>query len=202
MQDDVLFWKYDCSGVAQAQKAAARKDIEKLSKQTFEIKSVDELRVELASKYSLEVPKLQKSDISVKLREVQIDVRGDRFRHYSSGGPHYVTGTAVDVRMPFTGDAEMFQVKPNIWTTSIPRGRVQSGALIYTVEDTSLSQEKVKSEIDFWVASVETWLGHLEQSISSFPQELSREIEGLLVARKMKVERDSSLISGLGYRIE
>lgn len=202
MRDEALFWKYDWFAVVEAQKAAARKEAENMSKADFARLSLEELWVALCEKYSLEVPALDFDNITVNQRETEIDVSHDRMRYFSTGGPHYVKGTAIDVRVPFVGDPGMFNIKPTTWTTSLPRGRIEGNSVRFTISGTDLSPEKVKSEIDHRISEIQQWLGFQEKSVGNFPNELTQIAKQALEARKKKLDDDAELIAGLGYRTE
>lgn len=202
MRDDVLFWEYDWNQVVVAQKKEATKDAGKLTKSDFENSSIEDLAKQLCEKYLLEVPKLDKDSISIKQREVEIDVSGDRDRYFSSYGPHYVQGTAIDVRVPFHGDPSMFKIKPNSWTTVIPRGRVEANSIVITVSGIDLAKDQVRAEIDRKVGEIEQWLGFQEESIGNFSNELAQVVGQAVETRKNKLEADADLISGLGYNVE
>jgi len=202
MHDDVLFWNYEWFDVAEAQKRAAQKDVDELRPEDFEGQSIDEITEIICEKYSLVPPQLDTTNTTVKPREVQIDVSHDRMRHFRDGGPHYVKGTAIDVRVPFNGDAGMFNVKPNTWTTSIPRGRVEGNSIVFTISGTDLTQEKVKASIDRETSEIQKWLGFQEKSVDGFSQQLELVVRQAIEVRKTKLSADADLISGLGYRIE
>ena len=202
MCDDVLFWEYDWNRVVEAQKMGATKDAGNMTKSDFENSSIEDLAEQLCEKYSLEVPKLDKDTISIKQREVEIDVSGDRDRYFSSHGPHYVQGTAIDVRVPFHGDPNMFKVKPNTWTTAIPRGRVEANSIVFTISGTDLTQDQVKAEINRKIGEIEQWLGFQGESIGNFPNELAQVVGQAVEARKKKLDADTELVSGLGYNVE
>ena len=202
MPDEALFWKYDWLAVVEAQKAAARKDAENMSKADFAQRSFEELRVGLCEKYSLEVPALDLDNITVSQRETEIDVSHDRMRYFSTGDPHLVKGTAIDVRVPFVGDPGMFNIKPTTWTTSLPRGRIEGNSVRFTISGTNLLPEKVKSAIDHRISEIQEWLGFQEKRVGNFPNELAQVAMQALEARKKKLDADTELISGLGYWTE
>ena len=202
MRDDALFWKYDWFAVVEAQKVAVRKAVENMLKADFAQLSLTELHAGLCEKYALEVPVLDLDNITVNQRETEIDLSHNRMRRFSTGSPHYVKGTAIDVRVPFLGDPGMFNVKPTTWTTSLPHGRVEGNSVKFTISGTDLSPEKVKSEIDHRIREIQQWLGFQETSIGNFPNELAQITMQSLEARKKKLDADTDLLSGLGYRVE
>lgn len=173
-----------------------------MSKADFAARSLDELLATLCEKYSLKVPTLDLANVSVKQSEADIDVSHDWSRGFSTGGRHYVKGTVIDVRVPFLGDPGMFNLKLNTWTTSIPRGRVEGNSVRFTISGTDLAQQQVKADIDHRIAEIQEWLGFQQQSLGNFTQELAQTARQALEARKKKLDADSSLISGLGYRVE
>ena len=201
MRDEALFWKYDWFAVVDAQKAAARNNVEKMSKADFDQHSLEELQAGLCEKYSLEVPALDLDNITVKQREVEIDVSHDQMRYFSTGGPHYVKGTAIDVQVPFVGDPSMFSIKPTTWTTSLPRGWIEGNSIRFTISGTDLSPEKVKSEIDHRISEIQQWLGFQQKSVGNFPDELAQITKQALDTRKSKLAADSDLIIRRGPRL-
>ncbi|MEP1696429.1 MAG: hypothetical protein ABJJ69_07820 [Paracoccaceae bacterium] len=202
MRDEVLFWKYEWSAVVQAQQEAARKDADRLVDSDFKRRDTEEIIAELCEKYSLEPPLLDPDNITVKQREIEIDVSHNRRRSWGDDRPQYIKGTAIDVRLPFTGDADMFNVKPNTWTTSIPRGRVEGNSIVFSVRGTDLSPEKVKSEISASVSEIQKWLGFQSDSARGFPEALARVVEQAVEARQSKLVADNDLVSNLGFKVE
>ncbi|MCE8006836.1 hypothetical protein [Aestuariivita sp.] len=202
MRDEVLFWKYEWSAVVHAQQEAARKDADRLADSDFEGRDVDEIIAELCEKYSLEPPVLDPENITVKQREIEIDVSHNRRRSWGDDPPHYIKGTAIDVRLPFTGDAGMFNIKPNTWTTSIPRGRVEGNSIVFSVSGTDLSPEKVKSKISGTVSEIQKWLDFQSDSARGFPEALARVVKQAVEARQSKLVADNDLVSNLGFRVE
>lgn len=202
MKDEILFWKYDWNRLVEAKKVTAQKEADNVRLSDFDRSQLDQLTSDICMKHSLSVPKLDLKSITVRQHEVNIDVGRDRMRSFTSDGPHFVKGTAIDVRIPFTGEPEMFKVKPNTWTTSVPRGRIEGSTLVFTISGVSLSKDEVKSQIDHQIEQLNTWLNFQVQSIGNFETELSLVVRQTLENRKRKLDGDVSLIAGLGYKTE
>lgn len=200
MRDDVLFWKLDWFQVVEHQKYAARRDAEAMSKADFQGASIEELAQRLCEKYSLVPPTIDPENIVVKSREIQIDVSNDRSRYFSTGGQHFVKGTAVDASLPFAGDAGMFDIKPTTFNYNPPRARVRNGRITFTVSGTNLTSEKVEAEIDGMVKDIQEWLVFQQKSVGNYPAELAQTVRQALEARKKKLDADTELLSGLKYK--
>lgn len=202
MREDVLFWEYDWFGVVEAQKRAVQRDIDSLSDRDFENATTDEIVASVCEKFSLRAPTLDRENITVKQREVDIERGLERRGYFSDHGSYTVKGTAIDVRVPFDGDKEMFKVKPTTFTTVIPRGRIDGNSLLFTISGTDLTTDNVKSEIERRLNEVQQWLDFQSKSVGNFPTELSQIAKQAVDRRKDKLDADRELVSGLGFRTE
>lgn len=202
MHDEILFQECDWFKTIEAQKNAACNEANRLSESAFEEHSIEEIAAELCEKYSLIPPTLDTDKIKGKKRDIKIDVSHDRMRYFSGSGTRYVEGTAIDVRVPFSGDPKMFKLNPNIWSTSVAYGRVEGKSVVFTIGGINLSTEKVKDEINKRVAEIEKWLNYQSESVSGFSDELNKIVVEALEARKSKLNADNELIAGLGFKVE
>ena len=202
MRDEILFWDYDWFATSEAVKGTARNAVDQLSQAAFEERDITEIAAELCDKYSMAPPTLDTDNITVKKRDIEIDVSHDRMRYFGDGGPHYVKGTGIDVRVPFSGDPRMFKLKPTTWSMSVPRGRVEGNFVVFTISGTNLSTEKVRDEIDKRVAEIKKWLNYQSKGAREFSDELNRVVVQALEARKSKLNADNELIAGLGFKVE
>ena len=199
--EDHLFWEYDWHSVVESQKQQLRKKIDNLSAEDLSKGTLDEFAESLAGQFEIEPPTIFPNKLEVSQREVEIDFSGDPDRYFSRSGPHNVKGTAIDVRLPFEGDKEMFRVKPTTYNFSPPRGRISQGYIEFTVEGVNLTKEQVQTEIDGRVNSISEFLEFQTNSIGNLPTELRQIAYQSLEQRQHKLQADSDLISDLGYQI-
>jgi hypothetical protein len=76
---------------------------------------IEELVKSLSDQFSMSVPELIEGAISLTAEEAQADVTGNiRYGAFGSG-PHFVPGVKVTYYVPFSGDKQMFECKPNTW---------------------------------------------------------------------------------------
>lgn len=201
MEDDPLFNKYDLYRVIENQKAAARKAAKELTQNSFESATIDELVERLCQKFELVVPTLMKSGIAVSKREVDIEYGRHRGYGWIDDAPSKVRGTAVDVKIPFEGDKDFFEIQPSTYTNR-PRGRVRDGKLTFSIKGQVLETENVRKQIDESISSIEQHLSWLRDGLNGFDETLEREIRAALEQRKQKLDSDDKMLSDLGYRIE
>lgn len=201
-REDLLFNTGDWFGVSEGQKRRLNEDIASKNGDQLLNTSTEDLAKYYEEAFSIVVPELDHDNVTVDQREAQIDVSHDRFRYFSdSSGPHYITGTAVDVEVPFSGDAEVFKVQPTTYTTNPPRGHISNGVLRFTIQGTDLTAQKVQDEIKSRIASVEQYLGWLRQTATTFNATLYEQAKNQIEGRKQKLLSDRSLVAGLGFKM-
>jgi hypothetical protein len=115
----------------EQQKLALRKAIASASDE-LSYRSDDEVVEEFLQTFSVIVPELDELRMQTSECEVDIDVSRDPRRHFFEDHPNgfYIKGTEITVHIPFSGEAILFDVRPNMWSTSMPRGRVSGQELL------------------------------------------------------------------------
>ncbi|MBV8798472.1 MAG: hypothetical protein JO208_01490 [Alphaproteobacteria bacterium] len=200
--DELLFWGRNWYTQTEAQKAGVIKKANSYFRGMFDKASLDQLADALVEEFNLVPPTVYVDRLDVSQREVELDV--SRRGGYDYGFMHesrYVKGTAISVRIPFEGDAGMFQVRPTSMTLNPPRGRVEGGYVTFEISGVNLSRETVKAEIDQRVKSTVDYVDFQRKSIGNFPAELRRCAYEALQQRLDKLTADQDLVSGLGYAI-
>lgn len=192
--DDLLFFSVEWHRAVEGQKQGAKKRAEGLTWEQFQKSSEDDLVAQIVEAFSLVPPTVTPENIEVSQREVDLQVDGWR-------GPVSRKGTAIDVRLPFTGDEGMFKLRPSSFDSNPPRGRVRGAYLVFTVQGIELSADQVRADIDRWVSAVQKYLGYQHESVKGFAEELRRVTESAVAERKKKLEADKGLISGLGFKV-
>ena len=196
-----MFWELDWHSAVEYQKQELCRRVDSMSAEDFGKGTLDELAKRFAAEFALEPPTIFPENIEVSHREVEIDISGARHRDFSRRGPHYMKGTAIDVRLPFEGDKEMFRVKPSTFNYSPPRGQAKREHVEFTIQGVNLTKEQVKAEIDERVMAISEYLNFQAKSIGNFPNEIRQVAYQALEQRQKKLHADTDMISGLGYRV-
>ena len=152
-------------------------------------------------RFSIDLPVLGADDISVEQREVDIDVR-HRFDYgFRGDGPGTVRGVEYEVHIPFEGDGGMFSVRPTTFSSMVPQAAVEGQRLVMFVRDVQMSNEKVESEIDGFVASVKQYLAWLGNTTTAWNGGLQAKVTSLVEARRRKLIADRTSASNLKFKI-
>ena len=162
--------------------------------------SVDDLCVYFEEKFRVDVPVLHEDQIVVSQEETEIDVSRDPMRFIRDRSrPFYMTGTLVEVTVPFSGDSEAFNVRPTSFTTVLPSGTVNNDSLVIRVAGTDLEPQQVKGEIDRRLADIKKYLEWLRGNASGFNERIRQLAREQINNRRQKLLSDQSLVANLGF---
>ena len=165
--------------------------------------AVDDLARYFESKFKIEVPSLVTEEIVVDQREAKIDVRHDPRRWIDDRSrPVYVPGTEVEVEIPFTGDAEVFRVRPTTYTLSPPSAEVRSNALVLRISGTDLTADGVQQSINQTINEVQSHLNTLRTNSAGLNQQLFQRAKTSIESRRQKLLADRNLVGALGFKMK
>jgi len=201
--EDYLFCHGDWFAVAESQKKRLVGAIEGLAENQILNSPIDDLCQRYVSEYAVDVPVLDETGIQVDGKEAQIDVSRDPMRFgYGEGRPIYVTGTAVSVYVPFSGDAGVFKIRPTTYTTSFPRAVVQGQQLVLSLTGTNLNAEQVKPHIEAALREIKQYLGWLANDARGLNGQLEPLARSTIERRRQKFLADRNLVASLGYPLK
>ena len=153
--------------------------------------SVEDLAAYLEKKFQIEVPTLLTDEIVVDQRETSIDVSRDHNRMiFDRSRPFHITGTEIEVEIPFTGEAEAFKIQPTTYTMSPPRAEVRGDALVLKIVGTNLEAERVRGDIDRTVSEIQSHLSTLRTNAQSLSAQLPAQTRSAIESRRQKLLSD------------
>jgi TIR domain len=199
MNSSPLFSRLDGYSVMEGQKnqlkaalAAAPDSMTSLSD--------DDVVNQYVSKFELDIPRLLEADKTMSEREVDVDVSHDPRRvFFEHRGPFYLKGTEFTVHIPFTGEGVLFDVQPNFWSSSMPRGEVHGQELMirFTFPNDSPPAD-LKGELDRLVVQINQFLDRLREMATQLQTELLGIARQAWQQRKSQFATRSQLAVNLG----
>jgi hypothetical protein len=204
-RDDLLFFRVDANSVQEHQKREMASEIAALESNRLLNTNVDDLVGYMVAKFRIEVPVLDDGNMKLDHGEAQRDVSGDPMRiafHMGHRGPLHVTGTEIVVEVPFSGDAELFKVRPNTYDSGPPRGDVVGNTLVFRHWTDKPESGQVRSEIDRWLGNVRRYLQWHEQTFKPFNDGLPALARGAITQRRGKLLASQKLVEGLGIPLK
>jgi hypothetical protein len=178
-------------------------EIEKVDPDRLLNTSVDDLAIYFSEKYKIDVPVLDEENLVVDQREKQIDVSRDQNRYITDRSrPFYVTGSEIEVEIPFTGEAEAFKIQPNPYNLSPPRASVRGNLLMFTISGTNLEASQVRGEIERTVREVQSYLTNLRANVAGLNGQLLKEARNTVESRRNKLLTNRNTVASLGFKMK
>jgi hypothetical protein len=202
-REEYLFAGPDWHDVNRHQRQQMAREIESVDANRLLNSSVDDLARFFADMFQITVPELQADNLMVDEREKQIDVSRDPMRMIRDRSrPAYVTGTEVEVEIPFTGEAEAFKIQPNPYTMNPPRAAIRDHSVTFSVVGTNLDADSVRREIDSMIASIQSNLTNLRGNAIELNSQLLGEAKSAIEARRSKLLATRSMVASLGFKMK
>jgi hypothetical protein len=200
--DDHLFSGVDWFSVEEHQKKELKNEVANYDGNRLLNTAVDDLRDYFEDKYRVDVPVLQPDAIVADQREAQVDV-SHRFDYVTCGpGPHNVPGTTVEITIPFTGDHQAFTIRPSAYSLNPPRATVRNDSLVLVITGINMNADKLRSEIDSAIESIQEHLANLRKNAESLNASLGGIARVAIEARRQKLLANQNLVSSLGYAMK
>lgn len=162
----------------------------------------------LVAKYVLDAPTLlPRSHWESVADEASIDVSHDPLRGgFLDGRRILIPGHRISVRVPFSGDPDLFEYRPSTYTYSPPRATVskRDSAVTFTItvpHDTA-DGENIRTELDRQVANTESYLAWIRGDCAAWNAELPKVAANCLAARKNRLLQQADLLGQLGIPLK
>jgi len=179
-----------------------RQEIARLSRNHIIKTSTDDLCDYFVAKYTVEVPNLREDAIVADQQEKEIDVSNNPRRYWSSPGPHLMRGTEVSVSIPFTGDRDLFFIRPSHFSSSPPRAEIDGSNLTLRAAGIDLRPDQVRSQIDSQLNDIKWHLANLKPEVDAYNGSLRQISRTAIEARKAKLLHDQNLVSAIGFPLK
>lgn len=199
----MLFSRVSVFDFLPDQEGRIREEIQSLNADYILNVSEEDLLASLAAKYTLDIPILNESEISVDYGEQKIDVSHDWTRGFDGPGPFYVAGTRVTFIVPFEGDPNLFDVRPQQFSHSLSGSPAQiEGTEIHiTYAGANLNAETARRSFDGELNQIRQNLANLKTAIDRHNANLSEVARSEIQKRKNKLLADANLASATGFPI-
>ena len=199
---DYLFSKYDLTFVLQNQIGELRGYINNLEEDYILNVSEADLTTFLKDKYSIEPITLGEPFIASS-GEADIDVSHQPWRASPfHDGPVYVKGMTVRIRVPYTGDGQLFFCTPSQFTLSPPQGIVADNHLEFVMTGERLSGENVKRELDNALREIQGYLTNIRSACEAHNASLERLTHEIFTWRKQKLLSNRDVVASIGLPIQ
>jgi hypothetical protein len=200
MSNEILFNKVDIYNVIQGQTEAIKKRVQSIPGTSLLNASEHDLVQAIVDDLRLNVPQIKDEDIYIaQSGEAQVDVSRDPMRMiHDRSQSFYVPGNKTVIAVPFDGDAEFFNVQPQSFSLSPPRGQIVKNEMLLTYVRTDQNAEAIKREYQATVTAIKGYLRSLSESAQQFNGQLENSVKTQLKARKDRLLADAGMTAAIG----
>ena len=167
----------------------------------FETSSDDLLSATIASELVIAPIELHEDQLSVSTCDAKVDVSYDRRRLIVGPGPHYVDGLEVTYNLPFSGDPDLFNYRPNRYTYNPPRAVLRAGELTFPYDSANRDVAGTKASFDEDLTTIKKWLGWQASQIAEYNTSLEDRVRRAVIARRAELSKTRSDLHALGIPI-
>ena len=197
----LLFSKYDLMAVLDNQLKQVQAKVRAVDPRRFETTTDDLLSATIASDLVIAPIELHEDRLSVSPRDAKVDVSYDHNRAFFGPGPHHVDGLEVTYNLPFSGDSNLFECRPNRYTFNPPRAVVRPGELNFPYDSANRDVAATKKSFDEDLKTIKEWLGWQAKQIGDYNASLVDRVRHAVIARRAELSKTQSDLQALGIPI-
>ena len=175
-----------------------KKELAAQSAEALLNRSAQEVTAEIIERYTLETPKLDRNNIAeLPPTETQTEVpQFTQNRAFFGPGPHFVPATAYSIRIPFTGDPNLFRYPTSGYGINI-EAEVVDGAIILTHTTENPDSAVINKEFDSRMTQIEQALQFVREQAEQWNQRLPGLVQPAIEKRHATLQRNHGV--SLGY---
>ncbi len=197
-----LFSSGDLGGSLRAQEQKMEQAAQVIPADHALASSAPDLAAELLGQFRVEPLVLDEEAITVSHQDAQVDVSRDQMRMITDRSrPFHIPGTTVTYHVPYSGEADLFKMRPSTWSMSLPMAVVGDGELRISATVPTPVPASLKGHLDGELAKIRQFLGWVNADVDTFNDRL----EGLALTsatrRREKVIADHDLIASFGVPV-
>ena len=161
---------------------------------------------------AIEPLELYEDRMQLEQSETQVDVTGSPGRDWGfpeRSGPLLVPGTQAKISIPFTGDPELWKLRPSTFRTTLPFGDVSApradnaGTLVLTLtKPHDMPQEGFKSDLDRLLNNIRFYVDNQRKDIETFNRDLPNQVRAAVNARRERLRKHEGLSEMLGIPLK
>ena len=130
----------------------------------------------------------------------------DRDRNpFGDNGPINIPGLRITVSLPYTGDPDLFKLRPNSFQATFPRADIKkpvgdhAGSIVFVFEQPSdTPPQRIKQDLERELKSIRFYVDAQSPQVEQFNGSAKEKIQKAIQARKEKLEKHDGVADFLG----
>ena len=196
-----LFCANDLANQLRARQDTARLAVDDIPEEQFLISSDQEIVDHIVSKFSVQPLALQEDTITMDQSETRVDVSGDpmRFSPLGRNGPFLVSGTRVDINVPFVGEDWLLRCRTSTWSTAFPCAQVNRGALRISISlPHDVDRKQFKEHYERELNLIKQYVERSHSEVVAYNESLPQLAGQAIASRRERLSKHAGVAAMLG----
>jgi hypothetical protein len=187
----MLFQAGDLRRSLQQQAAGVINEVESVPEEHVMQADAEAWSKALAARYAIEAPRLLTDDIwRDAAKPIQVDVSRDPRRFVRDRSRRAdVPGHRITVHIPFSGEKDVFRLRPSSFTFNPPRAKVADAELRLIIEYPDDHPADIDSEVGVLLREVDPYLTAARGDVDSYNASLHDVAMGAIERRRQRIEQ-------------
>ena len=195
----------DLGATLDAYREKMRQEVDAASEDYLLNTDIDEWVDYLVSEYSIEVPVLDRDGMEVEDQgETNVDVSHQYMQRAIAdpSQPAYVKGRALLLRIPFSGEKAIFQLRASQYSLNPPRAMIGEHELMLSIEyPTDTDRPDIKGIAEDLLQKVEQGIEWARRDCETHNRTLAEEARRAIEQRRSRVLADHAHLDDLGIPV-
>jgi len=201
-EDRPLFSEGDIQPTLLQQERKLREEVEQYDGERFLGSSPEDLITYFADRARVEPIELHEDSITTDQKETTLDtsrIPNGRFLF----GLHQPTvpATAFSFFVPYTGDQALFRLRPMIFGSMAPHGKVHGSDLVLTFVSTDKNPETIRAAYDKQIQQIKQHLANLRSSVDAYNAATEKLARECVNQRRDRLLKDRAAVASLGFPV-
>ncbi len=203
MADKLLFHDGPLDNALEAQVRALVEEVRAAPEEHLRQVDQEAWAAALARRYAVEPPALHREDWHQDpVSETQVDVSQDQGRAISDRSrPFYRQGFRARVHVPFSGERDVFFLRPNQFTFNRPRAAVGGDAVVIDVVYLPDREVDIRARVEEVLGGLEQWLGFGRPQIEEHNGRLHGQALAAIHERRARLEEAARRVKESGIPV-
>lgn len=194
-----LFSEGDLAGVLDANKCRIRELVEAIPREQFLATSTDTLCEHIVAQLAVAPLVLHEDKMTMGHAETKIDVT-HRFEYGGSldGRPVMADGHLLKFYVPFSGDHDLWRLRPSTFSLNPPRGDIDARRKLLTLSFANTSQTEqtwFKQQLENTLASIRQSIATQSNQIQWYNASLPKAVQEAVAYRREQLSKLHGLVS-------
>ena len=187
-----LFHEGDLAATLDARLRSVSELVERIPREQFLATSIDTLVENIEGQLFIDPLVLQENQMQMEHGETKIDVSG-RFDYGNfDGGPMMADGHLLHFFIPFSGEPQLWHMRPNVWSSMIPQGELDERRKVLTLSFKNTSDtahEWYKRELESSLQLIRQSISAQSSMLSQYHASISRSGRDAVIHRRQQIEK-------------